>query len=739
MKSNISKEIQKELLFTWLKRLGEQYETSFVVTDPALPDNPLVFVNDAFIRLSGYRQEELLGRNCRFLQGKETKKETILTIQELLKDEISVHTEILNYRKDGMPFWNELVIQPLRDDFGRLLFYVGLQLDVTHRKQTESLFLVQQEMYEGIERGYTIASLLQRVCNEAETFFQHGTMCSILSLDEQERVHVVAAKSLPTAYNLALENQKIGPKTGSCGTAMYRKEAVIVDDIEQDPLWEDYRELARANGLRACWSTPIITGEGKVLGSFATYFPMTAKPREVDIDFINRLVPLISLAILYSQNKEETLRLAYIDPTTELPNHHFFVNELQDLMNEKEEGFLAIIEPAEFAHIVDVFGRDAGDELMKQLALRVQRKCRRADDFLARFTNTSLILAGLNDFDEIEAYISLVFQTTQDPFMVADSEVFITLKIGVTPFKGNALVKEEIIRLADMALSDSKKKSGNSLSFFALEQDSGTKREMLLTTLLSQAILRNELDVHFQPKVWLETGEIYGFEALCRWKSVELGDVSPATFIPLAEATGKIRSLELHVLDKVIAWLKKRQDNHQKLYQVAINISTDHFYHPQFLSDIMQRMTECAIDPKWIRIEITESIGMVDFDHAIQLISELRKAGFETSIDDFGMGYSSLSYLQQFQVDELKIDRSFVLDSANAGTLAIIRTIVQLAENLQLQSIAEGIETEEQLQTLRSINCKHGQGFYFYKPMPLSEIDALVNKGQQMNSQLSID
>jgi PAS domain S-box-containing protein/diguanylate cyclase (GGDEF)-like protein len=730
LKTNYPKELIKDLLFDWLCRLGDNYQTSFVVSDPDRPNNPLVYVNDPFLRLSGFSREEVLGQNCRFLQGPETLESSIQSIRNQIARSDSIHTELLNYRKDGTPFWNELVIQPLRDEKGTLLFYIGLQTDVTYRKQTEALFVVQQEIYQGIEKGYALSVLLQKICDVAESFFQQDTKCSILLLDSDNRMIVVAARSLPESYNQAIQDSKIGIRTGSCGAAALTKKPVIVTDIETDSLWADYKELALSHNLRACWSIPIMTQENKVIGTIATYFNMPNKPRAVDLEFMQRLAPLISIAVKYSDHQEEVLRLAYLDSDTGIPNRHYFVNELKDLLNENEPGFVAILEPSEFAHIVDVYGRVAGDELIKQLCKRIERVCKRSDDIIARFSSPALIVASLIPINEIERYASLILSSVNDPFLIGKEEMYVTLKIGVTPFQGNKIDCDELIRYADTAISEAKKRAGSALSFFTIDQDEKAKRKLSIINHLSHALQKNEFDVHIQPKVDLNSGEIFSFEALARWYSPELGQVPPDVFIPAAENCGKIRAIEQIILTKVLTWLQKRNQRGKKLLPVAINISNDHFFHPYFVADLRNTVADFGIPANYLRIEITESIGLVDFELAKNIFGQLKLAGFESSVDDFGMGFSSLSYLQQLPVSELKIDRSFISKIENEGTLAIVRTIVQLAANLNMQSIAEGIETVEQLNILRTIGCNCGQGYYFYKPMTFEQIDTILDKQQ---------
>jgi len=721
-------ELSKEKLFGWLCHLGDQYQTSFVISDPQHQGNPLVYVNDEFLRMCGYDREEVIGANYQLLQGRETCTETLHHMEQLIHKGKPIHTELLSYRKDGTPFWSEAVFQPLSDKEGNLMYYLGLPTDVTGRKQTEALFDVQQEIYKGIEKGYALSVLLQKVCDVAESFFQQDTKSSILLLDDQDCLIVAAARSLPETYNQAIHGTKIGPDKGSCGTAAYLKQTTIVPDIETDPLWADHQQLALKHNLRACWSIPILTQENKVIGTIATYFTKPNKPRDVDLEFMQRLAPLISLAVKYSDHQEEVLRLAYLDADTGIPNRHYFMNELDELLEENEPGFIAIIQPSEFAHIVDVYGRTAGDELMKQMYQRTQRIFKRLDDVIARFSPAALIIASLVPPTKIEKYTTGLLSIGNDPFYIRGEEVFVTLKIGVTPFVGKKVEPEELIRYTDTTISNAKKRAGNAILFFDIDQDIEMKRELLISNQLSHALQKDEFDVHFQPKVDLSTGEIYAFEALARWTSPEIGSVPPNVFIQAAEISGKIRDIDQLVLRKVLTWLQKRKQQGQQLLPVAINISTDHFFHSTFVKDLRQIMKDFDIPPKFIRIEITESIGLVDFDLAKNIFEQLKQEGFESSVDDFGVGFSSLSYLQQLPFSEIKIDRSFISKIENEGGLAIVRTIVQLAENLNMESIAEGIETIEQLAILQSIGCKSGQGFYFYKPMALNEIEHILNK-----------
>jgi len=251
---------------------------------------------------------------------------------------------------------------------------------------------------------------------------------------------------------------------------------------------------------------------------------------------------------------------------------------------------------------------------------------------------------------------------------------------------------------------------------------------MTVLNHLSQAIKNKEITVHLQPKVDLRNGEIQSIEALARWVSPKLGFVSPAIFIPVAESAGKVREIDVQVLEIVLSWLAERQKVGKKLVKIAVNISPDHFYYTHFVQDTLKLVRKYEIDPSNIILEVTENIGLVDFQSAFTIIQELKSYGFKTSVDDFGTGFSSLSYLQQLPFTELKIDRSFINALEDPATLAIVRSIIQLALNLGMISVAEGIETEEQVEILRALGCTVGQGYFYFKPMAIEQLDTILDQ-----------
>jgi PAS domain S-box-containing protein/diguanylate cyclase (GGDEF)-like protein len=718
-----TRELNKErkLIMEWLRRLGVEFHTGFLVVNSGKEDHPIVYANKAFYEMIGYSEEEVIGKNGRFLHGDKTDMEIGRQIRTHSETQTAGIFEIVNYKKNGTPFWNEITVQPLQFPGKNIQLTLMLQRDITDRKRSEALIKLQHETSNGIEQGHMLNVLLQKACDTAESFFQDGTKCTIMLVDETNCMYTGAGNSMPKEFQEAVNGIAVEKTTGTCGPAIALKEAVFVNDVKTDFLWRDLQHLVDQFGLVASWSIPIVNSAGQVIGSFGIYFPTSVEPNEKDVEFIGQIASTAAFTIKYSQQQVEILKLAYIDKETELPNRHYFKNELKEMLKEKEEGFIAFISADEYVKVVDQYGHGAGDMMIAELGKRFSRIRLPSEPLVARFSDSTIALFSLTPFDQIPDYLELITQTALEPVTVQDLELFVTLKMGVAIITPKQQDANELIRYADSALSKAKLRAGESFCYYENEHDEFMMKDLRIANELTAALRREEISVHLQPKVDLITGEILSFEALARWTSPELGTIAPDVFIPVAEKNGKIRILEQAILKRVLLWLKSRKDQGAQLYQVAINVSSDHFFHHSFIPHLVDTMAEYGIEHRWIQLEITERIGFVDIETAHKVFYQLQAYGFTSSVDDFGTGYSSLSYLQQLPVSEIKIDRSFISNMHETATLAIVRTIIQLAENLNMTAVAEGVETEKQREILIALGCKIAQGYLFYRPMPLDE------------------
>jgi len=340
----------------------------------------------------------------------------------------------------------------------------------------------------------------------------------------------------------------------------------------------------------------------------------------------------------------------------------------------------------------------------------------------------SILLDDLNDLNDAIIAVKRLQRNLEAPFRLSGREVFVTSSIGVALSTPEYVDPEEILRHADVAMYRAKKLGKGRYEVFDRTTSKRLERQSQIETDLSRAVERAELFLEYQPIVALETGRIAGFEALLRWQHPTLGMVAPPDFITVAEATGAIVPIGEWVLEESCRqtreWQKSCPQN-PPLY-ISVNLSVKQFTQPNLVEQVAIALHNAGLDPSGLKLEITESM-LMSADSAIRMLSQLHALGVGISIDDFGTGYSSLSYLHRLPISNLKIDRSFVISmSANRESFEIVRTIITLAQSLNLTIVAEGIETNEQLQMLRDLNCQYGQGHFFSKALKVEWAASLL-------------
>lgn len=709
------KKISKEklILFNWLQQFGSRFKNGFIITNPAFKENPFVFINDAFTEITGYHSDEVIGDSIRFLFGKETDIDLAREIAKALREAKPVNTEILHYKKDGTPFWNELIIQPLENYKGKILFNIAFIRDVTDLKKDETILKLQEKLLMDINQGVQFEELMKNVFSVVKSFLLSDAGCASAFKNPVSDWSVQVDEILPTKVAKVIR-ERVREDVN-----LVEGKSLIVQDVKPS-MEHDYL---------TSWSVPIYDSESKLCGIFTAFMNRKGGPTDVQRQFLEKIVPVLQLTKTFFEQQNKVRMLAFTDIATGLPNSHAFLQQLKSEMNKSGNKFVAIIQPSEYSKIIDLYGRGMIDNFFVQLTRRIEKATIGKKDFVARFSGSSIILTNeIKGREDSEAFILKMKKIVSEPFVIDDGEMFLTLKIGVVLPSGEETSAEEIIRRADVAMTDALRNPGNNTSYYLDVHNEKMVRDMTIFNELTRALIADEIDVHLQPKVNLENGQIISFEALARWHSPVLGQVPPDVFISVAENIGKIIPLEISVLKKVLEWQRKRICQNKNVYQVAVNISVNHFFHPSFLSTLTGLSKTYGVDAQYIRLEIIESIGLVDFDRAKEIFNDLREARFDVSIDDFGVGYSSLSYLPQLNVNELKIDRSFISALDEPETLAVVTTIIQLANNLNLSTVAEGIEYARHIETLLSLGCKIGQGYHFYKPMALQDIDLILEQ-----------
>ena len=380
-----------------------------------------------------------------------------------------------------------------------------------------------------------------------------------------------------------------------------------------------------------------------------------------------------------------------------------------------------------FKNINDSLGHNAGDQLLIELTRRFKTVLRE-EDTLSRMSGDEFILL-LPDTDEqsasmvAEKLLNLIAQ----PYDLNGNEVVSTISIGIALYPHDGQDVETLSKNADTAMYRVKKSGRNSFCFFTQEMQVHSMRVLQITNALRHALVRDELQLYYQPQIAMQDGRIIGAEALLRWQHPEFGMISPAEFIPIAESSGLILTIGEWVLRTAVQQLKSWLDSGLPPMIIAVNISSVQFRHPNLPKLVTQILDEAQLLPEYLELELTESVAMDDPKSAISIMDNLHGRGVRMSIDDFGTGYSSLNYLKKFKVYKLKIDQSFVRDiSSNADDKAIVTTIINMASSLGMQTIAEGVETSSQLAFLRLQGCDEIQGYYFSRPLPKEDFEAYV-------------
>jgi diguanylate cyclase (GGDEF)-like protein/PAS domain S-box-containing protein len=385
---------------------------------------------------------------------------------------------------------------------------------------------------------------------------------------------------------------------------------------------------------------------------------------------------------------------------------------------------------AHFKLINDGLGPSHGDEVLKQMAVRLSG-CLRESDTVGRNGGNEfvMVLLSMNAVADATVVAKKVLEALAAPLQIAGIQLHLTASIGIAVAPHDGENAQDLLRNAAAALHHAKKDGRNQFYFFQTEMNRCAQRDMLLESGLHNAVKNCEFELYYQPKVDLRSGEICGLEALLRWHHPERGMVNPNDFIPLIEENGLIVPVGAWVLRTACAQAKSWQRMGIKPCSVAVNLSSVQFHRQDLCELVKQVLGEAGLEAKYLELEITESVIMKDVDRAVQTLHALKELGVKLAVDDFGTGHSSLNYLKRFAADVLKIDRSFITDLVTDDDDALItRTIIDLAHNLRMRVIAEGVESAAQLDFLQRNNCDEMQGYYYSKPLPVEACTALLKE-----------
>jgi diguanylate cyclase (GGDEF)-like protein/PAS domain S-box-containing protein len=523
--------------------------------------------------------------------------------------------------------------------------------------------------------------------------------------------------------------------SGLARLALASDRALAIDDVRGLPQLVDEPDAAP---FVAFIGTPIdVSGVRYGSLSFADRRRRRTPFDDVDRDLVQLMGALVSSAIERGRSRTRLQTLAYSDTVTALPNRAWLVDHLRSLLeearrNESTVGVL-FLDLDRFKDINDTMGHDSGDRLLRIIGERLVKAIRTSDVVARMGGDEFVVLAGDGpDMQALGGLAERIVATVEEPISMEGSEFFVTTSIGIASFPADGTDAETLIKHADVAMYRAKDRGRNTYQFFTPALNATLHTRLSQEKSLRKALDNGEFVVYYQPQHDLISGSLVAVEALVRWNHPRSGLVLPGQFIPNAELSGLIVALGDFILETACRDISELRKTIAPDLRLAVNLSARQFHQQRLAATIRGYVERSGLDPTALELEITESVAMNDAALTVSIMRDIGAEGMSLAVDDFGTGYSSLGYLRRFPLDSIKIDRSFVTDLAHEPDDAtIVRTVIAMAHSLDLEVIAEGVETAEQLAFLRAENCDRVQGFYFSQGVPLEALEKYIIRGTE--------
>ena len=672
---------------------------AIVITDH---HSRILRVNRSFSDITGYTADEVIGRTPALLSSGLQDQAFYTEMWATLNTLGRWSGELFDRRKNGEVFPKHLTITAVFDESGEVMYYVGAFSDITVRQQVDKALHDAKEKFQSLVESSS--DWIWEVDVNGIYSYASPKVKDLLGYEPNEIIG-------KTPFDLMPPEEKL--RVGRIFEDAIREKKPL-SGIENCNLHKDgHLVVLETNGV------PVFDKAGALCGY-----------RGVDRDITDR-----------KRYESEIERQANYDELTGLANRNLFQDRLSQALaySRRHESGLALlfIDLDNFKHINDSLGHDSGDLLLTQAATRLSGSVREGDTVTRQGGDEFVLI--LSEESDVQTVTKRILKAMSEPFDINGRELRITCSIGIACYPKDGEDQKTLLKNADAAMYRAKELGRNNAQYYETGMNARAMERLELENGLYQALARNEFMLHYQPQVDLRTGEIVGMEALVRWLHPVRGLVSPAVFIPVAEASGLIVSLGEWVLRTACAQNKAWQLAGLKPISVAVNLSARQFRQSDLVEKVADILRETELDSSYLELELTESLVMQDVEKTIATLSRLKAMGIKLSIDDFGTGYSSLSYLKRFPIDTLKIDQSFVRDiTTDPDDAAIAKSIISMAHDMQLRVIAEGVETEAQKSFLSLRRCDEMQGYFFSRPVPAVEFEKLLREGRSLSMDDSV-
>jgi len=650
------------------------------------------WVNGAFTKMTGYGKDEVLGKNPRLFKSGQQPDSYYADLWSTISSGKVWRGEIVNRRKDGTAYTEEMTITPVIRDSGNPAnrYFIAIKQDITERKRSEEALLFKTALLEA----------------QAET-----TIDGILVVDESDHI-VLTNRQFGLQFGIPDEllRTKDDHIVLNCVTSKIEDSDAFVKRVKylhghRSEKGRD--EFALKNGtIFDRYTAPLVDSRGQYRGRIWYFRDITDRK-------------LAERRVQY---------LAYYDDLTGLANRTLLQDRLAkavaDARRQKHKVALLFLDLDGFKDINDSLGHSAGDLLLQGVAERL-KKWGREQDTIARVGSDEFLvmLTHVRDVSDAAVAAERFMNVLDGAFVVQGHSLNVSCSVGVSVFPEHGEDGETLIKNADAAMYSAKQSGRNNFRFFTEDLNTRVVERLTLENSLRSALAKEELFLMYQPQIDIATGRITGLEALLRWQHPDLGLVPPDRFIRIAENSGLIVPIGEWVIRTACSQARKWQEAGIPPLTVAVNVSAVQFRQEGFCEVVRRVLRETGLSPQYLELELTESLLLANAELMLSVVQELKTMGVTLAIDDFGTGYSSFSYLRQFRVNKFKIDRSFIRDVAtNADDAAITTAIISMAKSLRLKVIAEGVEDEAQMSFLRTHQCDEVQGYYFSRPLTVDKV-----------------